>query len=183
MVRQKRGMARPAILVCLLVVALIGAVGYWWFNREPTKKNPPLTTENAKRLVRLAEEANVCLENEYFRDGFELAEERFKELEKELPESLFVCRNRVISRILFFLKNKDEYKDNQEFIDETTRLAEELIEKEGSAFEPYLLAVRWRYYVTSDITETDVELLERAIQNAGSSPCPLFRVLRQDIDS
>lgn len=169
------GNSKTLPFVVIIVVVLLAGVGYWYWSRQPDQPNlPSLTSQEAQRLVQLAAEANACLENEKFRDGFDRAESRLQQIKDKLPDSLFVYRNLVISRILFFGENKDELQDDQQFISETTALIEDLIERDSSSFEPYVLAVRWRYQLNNDIDATDVELLEKAIEHAGDSPVPYY---------
>lgn len=171
----KKGRARILIVigVCLLILAAVVIV----LRMNPGGSDDPLESISpvkAQRLVRLAREANICLENEQFRDGYEQAEQRYLELKKEIPDSLFAYRNHVIMRILFYENNKEDYQDNEEYIAETTSLIEDLISREPDSFVPCILAVRWRYLVYGDIDGTDVSLLERAIEHAGNSPVPYF---------
>ena len=170
---SNQGQSKPLIWVSMIViVAIVGLI--IWLNRDQSGVKDTLSAEDAVRLVRLAQEANACLENEQFREGYEEAEKRFLQLKQELPDSDFAYRNHVILRVLFFRQNKESLEGDEAFISETTEMIEELIERESDSFEPYILAVRWRYEVTNDLDQTDVELLEKAIENAGSNPVPYF---------
>ncbi|MEE2641161.1 MAG: CRTAC1 family protein [Planctomycetota bacterium] len=160
------------ILVPLVVFGLLVIVIFWWVGND-TDPLKTLSREDASRLVRIAEEANACLENEIFRDGFSLAETRFGELKEELPENLFAYRNQVILRILHFKAN-EELKEDSRYIEDTNQLVKELLQKDPDSYPSYLLAVRWRTAVSADIDETDIQLLEEACQRAGSSPVPHF---------
>lgn len=179
MFRQNRGGTKSIVVSSVIVVLLIGGVVFWWLKRNSDDESEVSPTE-AAQLVQLAEEANACLENESFRAGFELAEQRYLELKERLPDDPLAFRNHVILRILYFASD-EELRDDQEYLNETDRLVEELIAKDPESFESYLLAVRWRYLVHYDIDETDVELLEEACKFANGSPIPHYEFFDRTI--
>ena len=102
-----------------------------------------MSPEQAEQWTQLADEANVCLENEIFRKGFEEAENRYVELKKALPNEILPFRNHAILRILRF-KSDDDLKNDEAFIEETFKIMEELLEKDPDAYQSYILAVRSR---------------------------------------
>lgn len=153
------------LAVVVVVLVLLGW-GWWWFNGR-TGMSP----EQAEQWTQLADEANVCLENEIFRKGFEEAENRYVELKKALPNEILPFRNHAILRILRF-KSDDDLKNDEAFIEETFKIMEELLEKDPDAYQSYILAVRWRNLVYQQLDETDVELLATAGELADGSPVP-----------